>query len=260
MKIIVVSGGFDPLHSGHINYFKEAKALGDYLIVALNSDEWLIKKKGKFFMPFNERLSIIEHLSSVDKVIDFEDDDQGSCIQALRQVKDLYPNDDIIFCNGGDREKDNIPEMNVDGINFQFNIGGSNKMNSSSWILREWAYDSEERSWGKFFNIFTDYRLKVKELIVSPGKGMSLQRHFKRNEIWFVSKGSCKVNFSNSDPDSVSNILLNTEDTFHVRVGKWHQIFNPFKDPCHLIEIQYGEEISEEDIQRHSYYLSDVKN
>ena len=73
MKVIIVSGGFDPLHSGHIAYFKSAKELGDKLIVALNSDEWLKEKKGKFFMPFLERKSIVENLSCVDLVIDFEE-------------------------------------------------------------------------------------------------------------------------------------------------------------------------------------------
>ena len=82
MKIIVVSGGFDPIHSGHIEYLKSAKNIGDKLIVALNSDDWLINKKGKFFMPFSERKTIIENLKFVDEVIDFIDDDIGSCINA----------------------------------------------------------------------------------------------------------------------------------------------------------------------------------
>ena len=86
MKIIVVSGGFDPIHSGHIAYFESAKKLGDKLIVALNSDQWLVDKKGKFFMTFNERKSIIENLSMVDDVIDFEDDDVGSATNALITV------------------------------------------------------------------------------------------------------------------------------------------------------------------------------
>ena len=81
MKIIVVSGGFDPIHSGHIAYFKAARSYGDKLIIALNSDAWLEKKKGKAFMPFNERKIIIENLTFVDEVIDFEDDDLGSCIK-----------------------------------------------------------------------------------------------------------------------------------------------------------------------------------
>ena len=67
MKIVVVSGGFDPIHSGHIEYFKSAKKLGEKLVVAVNSDEWLINKKGKFFMPFSERANIIKNFSFVDK-------------------------------------------------------------------------------------------------------------------------------------------------------------------------------------------------
>ena len=78
MRIIVVSGGFDPIHSGHISYLKSAKNLGDKLIVALNSDSWLANKKGSYFLPFNERKLIIENLSCVDLVIDFEDDEIGT--------------------------------------------------------------------------------------------------------------------------------------------------------------------------------------
>ena len=102
MKVIVVSGGFDPLHSGHISYFKDAKSYGDKLIVALNSDSWLENKKGKFFMPFSERQSIIESLKYVDEVIDFDDDEIGSCIHALEKVKDLHKGEEIYFANGGD--------------------------------------------------------------------------------------------------------------------------------------------------------------
>ena len=97
MKVIVVSGGFDPLHSGHISYFKDAKRHGDKLIVALNSDNWLEKKKGKFFMPFSERKSIIEGLKYVDEVIDFDDDEIGSCILGLEKVKELYKGEEIFF-------------------------------------------------------------------------------------------------------------------------------------------------------------------
>tara|TARA_B100001057_G_scaffold83127_1_gene78760 strand:+ start:898 stop:1341 length:444 start_codon:yes stop_codon:yes gene_type:complete len=139
MKVVVVSGGFDPVHSGHIFYLLEAKKFGDRLIVALNSDEWLIKKKGKEFMPFEERKIILENLICVDQVIDFEDDDLGSCINALKSIKKMFPNDEIIFANGGDRNKENIPEMTEEGIQFLFGIGGNFKRNSSSSILDEWV-------------------------------------------------------------------------------------------------------------------------
>ena len=177
MKIVVVSGGFDPLHSGHISYFEDAKAHGDKLIVALNSDNWLENKKGKFFMPFEERKTIIENIKYVNEVIDFEDDELGSCINALEKVKKIYPKDEIFFANGGDRDKANIPEMSVDGINFIFSIGGDDKKNSSSWILKNWQYYFEERIWGAFYNLFEADDVKVKELIVDPGKGMSFQNN-----------------------------------------------------------------------------------
>lgn len=254
MKIVVVSGGFDPIHSGHIEYFKSAKNLGDKLIVALNSDNWLEKKKGKFFMPFIEREAIVKSITYVDEVISFDDDVKGSCINALEKVKKLYPNDEIFFANGGDRNNLNIPEMSVKGIKFIFSVGGDNKKNSSSWILKEWQYYYEERLWGSFYNLFEEENIKVKELIVDSGKGMSFQKHFKRSEIWLVSKGSCIVNYSKGSPDNKKNIQLNKFDHYLVPLGEWHQITNPFDETCHLIEIQYGDECTEDDIERTEYY------
>ena len=261
MKIVVVSGGFDPIHSGHLAYFKAAKSLGDYLIVALNSDKWLEKKKTKFFMPFHERRCIIENLSMVDQVIDFEDDEFGSCALGLTKVKELYPNDHIIFCNGGDRTEGNIPEMSVENVEFVFGVGGEDKKNSSSWILKNFQYDGEERIWGKFFNLFKDTGetgVKVKELIVYPGKGLSFQKHFFRSEIWFVSKGACIVNYSEGAAEDAESIEFKLEETLFIKKEAWHQIINPHDTPCHIIEIQYGEKTIEEDIER-LYYFEESK-
>lgn len=254
MKLIVVSGGFDPLHSGHIAYFKAARKFGDKLIVALNSDQWLEDKKGKAFMPFIERKEIISNLSCVDEVINFDDDKYGSAINALHKVKKMYPNDQIFFANGGDRNKSNIPEMSVAGVEFLFGVGGNDKKNSSSWVLKKWHYYHEDRIWGKFYNLFESEDIKVKELIIDAGKGMSFQKHFKRSEIWLVTKGSCVLYYSKKDPDNRKNIQLNKFDRYLVPVGQWHQITNPFNKPCHLIEIQYGEACIEEDIERVDYY------
>lgn len=256
MKISVISGGFDPIHSGHIDYINEASKLGKKLIICLNSDAWLIQKKGKYFLPFHERKNILENLKQVDMVIDFDDDEKGSCINGLKKVQSIFPDEEIIFCNGGDRNAKNIPESSVSGVELAFSVGGDNKKNSSSWILKEWAYQSEERIWGKFFNLYESKGLKVKELIVTPGKGMSFQRHFKRNEIWFVSSGKCLVHYSNSGPDASKEIVLLKDETLKIGVNDWHQITNPYEDECRIIEIQYGEETVEEDIERLHYYAS----
>ena len=140
MKIIIVSGGFDPLHSGHIEHFRAAKELGDILIVGLNSDEWLTRKKGKPFMPIDERLSIIRELRVVDLAFAFNDDDNSSR-DLIQKVLELYESD-VVFANGGDRTHDNIPEVEQfkdnPKVSFEFGVGGDDKKNSSSWILANW--------------------------------------------------------------------------------------------------------------------------
>ena len=254
MKKVLVSGGFDPIHIGHLRLFNKAKSLGGHLTVILNNDEFLLRKKGFIFMPFEERKSVLENLKEVDEVIDFDDDELGSATQALVKIKNMYPESEINFCNGGDRGKDNIPEMKVDGVNFIFSVGGDDKKNSSSWILKNWQYDGEERIWGNFYNLFESEGIKVKELIVKPGKGMSLQKHFKRSEIWLVSEGKCIVNYSKESPESTKEVKLSKFDQLTVELGDWHQITNPFEDTCKIIEIQYGEETEEDDIERYSYY------
>ena len=91
-------------------------------------------------------------------------------------------------------------------------------------------------------------------MIVDPGKGMSFQKHFKRSELSIVSKGACIINYSKDDPGNRKEVLLNKFDYYFVPVGEWHQITNPFEKPCHLIEIQYGEECIEDDIERIDYF------
>lgn len=138
-NIILVTGGFDPLHIGHIKYFQTAKSLGDILVVGLNSDEWLDRKKGKYFLDWNNRAAVISELKSVDHIINFDDSD-GSAKDAINQCLKQYPEDNIIFANGGDRTEKNIPEMDIINyrLSFYFGVGGEDKMNSSSWILQQW--------------------------------------------------------------------------------------------------------------------------
>jgi cytidyltransferase-like protein len=136
-KIVLITGGFDPLHSGHLAYIKAARKLGDKLIVGLNSDDWLVRKKGKNFLPEKERYSIISSIRYVDGCILFNDTDD-TATEAIKNVKMLYPYSQIIFANGGDRTKENIPEMIFDDVIFMFGVGGEDKKNSSSWILQKW--------------------------------------------------------------------------------------------------------------------------
>lgn len=142
-KIVIVTGGFDPVHRGHIEYIKAAGSLGDILLIGLNSDEWLARKKGKAFMPWIDRYSVVNSIKGVDGVFDFDDSD-GSAKDAIRTVREMYPLANIIFANGGDRTSSNIPEMDVGdkNITFVFGVGGEDKKNSSSWILNNWSKHS----------------------------------------------------------------------------------------------------------------------
>ena len=141
-KIALVTGGFDPLHSGHIQYLNSARKLADYLVVGVNSNEWLTRKKGNYFLPCNERLIILNALSLVDETIVFNDSD-STAVEAINHLKRKYIRSKIIFCNGGDRNIENIPEYEVfsqdEQVIFEFGVGGVEKLNSSSKILEKWS-------------------------------------------------------------------------------------------------------------------------
>lgn len=249
MKIVLVTGGFDPIHSGHISYLQEAKNLGDILIVGLNSDMWLMRKKGKPFMKIDDRLAVISSIGYVNKVIQFNDDSNNS-IDAIRIVKELYPNDTIIFANGGDRNASNIPEFQVKDIEFAFGVGGEQKMNSSRWLLDEWKAPRTIRNWGQYRVIYDVKGTKVKELTINPNESLSMQKHHRRSEYWFVSEGRCDVRGTLSNGYPLPTQLLTKHSTHHVPVGEWHQLCNPYDEPCKIVEIQYGEECVEDDIER----------
>lgn len=248
-KVVLVTGGFDPLHSGHIEYFKAAKELGDILIVGLNSDAWLTRKKGQPFMPFTERQSIVENLKMVDHCIVFNDDD-GSSIEAIKNVRMMYPDSEIIFANGGDRTSQNIPEFNVQDKNimFKFGVGGSNKKNSSSWILEEWKNPKFKRPWGWYRVLDDKPGYKVKELVIEPGKSLSMQRHFHRSEHWYILKGKCDI--ATDYNGSTITVSKNENETYIIGPKVWHQGQNNYDEYCHILEVQYGTECIETDIER----------
>lgn len=252
-KIVIVTGGFDPIHSGHIEYIKCARTYGR-VMVGLNSDAWLQRKKGSEFMNFDERKSIVENLKDVMGVIEFDDSDNTAC-DAIRKIRALFPKNKIVFANGGDRKPDNIPEMEQfkddPTIEFVFGVGGTDKKNSSSTILQNWKVEKTERSWG-FYEVLhksKEAESKVKRLVVEPGQCISMQRHFQRAEIWFVESGNGVIYTQTAGvAEKVSNLPKHA--LVHIECQDWHQLKNESSEPLVIVEIQYGNYCDESDIER----------
>ena len=251
-KIVLVTGGFDPLHSGHIAYFKAARKLGDMLIVGINSDKWLARKKGRAFMPVWERDQIIKELGIVDMTVMIADDADNSCTTFIQETLTLFPDDEIVFANGGDRTQHNIPEMQIidPRLSFVFGVGGENKANSSSWILEEWKAPKTERIWGYYRVLHDVPGTKVKELTVMPGQRLSMQRHRDRAEHWHVAEGTATVYSVNRKSDSELLGMFGPHKHIHINCEEWHQLCNETDQPLKIVEIQYGESCIEEDIER----------
>jgi len=255
-SIALITGGFDPLHSGHLALIKSAHEMSLLVCVGLNSDAWLYRKKGYVNMPFSERKEILESMKGIDKVFGFSDADD-TARRAIQKTAWLYPRTrTIIFCNGGDRTEDNIPEMGFQPlagrpededpvVQFAFGVGGTDKKNSSSELVKI------QREWGHW-QILKDYETsKVKELVILPGKKISYQRHFKRSELWFVVEGECTIRGLRHEPVLRPRTKLKLHAYENVPVGMWHDIENHTDKLCRIVEIQYGEACEEIDIERH---------
>ena len=139
--LVAVSGGMDPVHVGHVRLFNEAKRLGTKLVVILNNDNWLMKKKGKVFMPQKERKELIESFRAVDKVVFTSHTKNPNDMSVCTELKNLKPN---IFANGGDRKGKNIVTPEIEacleiGCKDVYNIGRGGKIQSSSWLLSRYS-------------------------------------------------------------------------------------------------------------------------
>jgi len=140
---VVISGGFDPVHVGHIRYIQQAKMLGDTLVVILNNDNWLLKKKGTTFMPEQERKEILESIAGVDLVILSMHEKNTQDMSVCKELLMIKPD---IFANGGDRKKSNTPEKDICekyNIKQVFNVGGG-KVQSSSWLTDKYSKESKQ--------------------------------------------------------------------------------------------------------------------
>lgn len=215
-KTIVISGGFDPIHPGHIAMIEDAAKYGEVHII-VNSDEWLVRKKGFFFQPWTDRRKILEvytpHIYSVD-------DADGTVCEALRRIKPDY------FGNGGDRTNNNTPELDVCaelGIEPVFGIGGG-KYSSSSTINGRQRVATR---WGSYDVLLDMPNLKVKMLNLRAGKRLSLQRHEHRTEFFFTPNGEVRMNVA----------------------GVWHAPKAPDDEDLTILEVQIGAS-EETDIER----------
>tara|TARA_R110000851_G_scaffold139396_2_gene276325 strand:- start:117 stop:881 length:765 start_codon:yes stop_codon:yes gene_type:complete len=249
MRVVMCTGGFDPLHSGHIAYFEEAKKLGQILCVGVNSDEWLIRKKGRPFMSFEERINIVNNIKGVGHTFGFNDSDDSAC-DAIEYIKNYFPkNTEIVFANGGDRTKENIPEMVFDDVHFEFGVGGENKKNSSSWILKEWDKPTTQRLWGTYKDLDQNGHWKVKELSIDIGKSLSDQKHYIRSEHWHIVDGELLMDLEFANGYKTSKVYK-TGDSIDIPKHTWHHATNVGDRPVKVIEVWMGDRLSEEDIER----------
>jgi len=243
----IVSGGFDPVHVGHLRMFLDAKKIANKVILLLNNDEWLIKKKGKPFMNQNQRKEILEEFTSISEVL-IQSSSEPSSSKAIEEFVSKNPNKSICYCNGGDRSSiKNIRESEICnklGVNLEFGIGGENKIESSSNLTKNYLGNIEKRPWGNYHIIAKNLGYQIKEIKVSVSSKLSLQKHQNRAEFWQIIKGSCKVTVGEKEYE------LKDNDNIHIPKNTLHRIENTGNQELIFIEIQLGMDIKEEDIVR----------
>ena len=243
----LVSGGFDPVHLGHLRMLQEAKKLSDKVIVLLNNDAWLVKKKGKPFMNENQRKEILSEFKSITKVIIQNSSDKSSN-QAIEDFVQNNPNKSICYCNGGDRSNiKNILESKICkklGVSLEFGVGGEEKVESSSQLSRNYLGNVEKRPWGNYHVIAKNTGYQIKEIKVSKGSKLSLQKHKSRSEFWQIVKGESKIIVENQEQ------YLKEKEYIYIPKNVVHRIENIGKEELIFIEIQLGKNLEEHDIIR----------
>ena len=238
---VLVSGGFDPIHLGHLKMFQEASQLASRLIVIVNNDNFLMQKKGYVFMPIEERVAIIKAFEVVDAVIESIDQDLTVCktIESIAEKENIQ-----YFANGGDRKNiDQIPEANVcDNHNIEmiFNSGGEKIQSSSSLVSKEVI-----KPWGSYKIFEKNKGYLLKKITVNPGEILSLQSHQHRSEYWHIIKGTAKV-----ECEGKITLLSEHQSIFIPQQAK-HRVSNEGDETLIFFEIQSGDHLSEDDITRY---------
>jgi cytidyltransferase-like protein len=259
IRWVAVSGGFDPLHIGHVRMFRKARKLGDKLVVILNNDNWLKNKKGFAFMPEGERKEIIENFSFVDKVVlsSHKPSDPNDAYHrgVSRELKRLKP---AIFANGGDRNKKDAADPQSSlywdiktcedlGIKMVYSVGHGGKVQSSSWMIKDAVRGIARgvRPWGEFYGWDEGARWKLKTIYIKPGKRLSLQYHNHRSEHWTLVEGDATATIE-ADGDH-KKISLMVGQIFAVPLRATHRLES--EKGGVIVEIGLGE-FNENDIVR----------
>lgn len=243
IKTVAVSGGFDPLHIGHVRMFQEARKLGDRLVVILNNDNWLMDKKGFVFMPEQERKEIIEAYEFVDEVVLTSHTPGCTDHSVAMEIQTIKPQ---VFANGGDRKAEvDIPEAKTCaeiGCEMVFNVGGD-KIQSSSWLTNK-RQKYEERPWGSMEMLKSAHNWWIKTLSLSPNEQISLQKHDQRSEIWVCIDGTgiADVGGTKHQLQRGSMVWFGT--------GVIHQL-TAGANGITIVEVAHGEVMSETDIKRY---------
>lgn len=281
-KIAITSVYANPLHPGHIECFELSRELADELIVIVNNDLQARLKRGtESFQDEQYRLKLVESLRPVTRAVLSIDDDPSvkkSLAKVIEEVRHEYGDDcEIIFTKGGDRFANEIPERVVcDEYGVKIIDGlGAKTHNSSSYIARVAnSADTEKltaelaniptehkekeyievgyRPWGVYYVLEDQPNFKIKKLIVSPKKRLSLQSHDKRSEHWVVVNGTATIQIREKEhPEHIGHRLVNTNESCHVPQGHVHRLANDQDEHLVVIEVQCGDYTGEDDITRY---------
>ena len=247
-KWVAVSGGFDPLHIGHVRMLKAAKTLGDKLVVIVNNDHWLRAKKGFVFMPQAERKELINALPFVDKVVFTDHKKADIDMSVSRMLAKVRP---AVFANGGDRRKlADIPEVAVCkkyGITMVFNVGAGGKVQSSSWMIQGASRPVKKtvRPWGEYYGWDQGEEWNLKTIYIKPNKRLSLQYHHHREEWWLLVEGDATAVVHEGKEELT--IPLRKGEVFRVGKRQIHRLSS--RGGGVVVEVAYGA-FDEEDIVR----------